>query len=154
MGGIGAQKCLATLLEHSLHTKDGLLLFDEPDLSGRTPLMIACLNGHAHSVRLLLASSHAHCDVASTDKAGNAVLLYAVESGDAAILRLICQHRHAAKRIDEEMLEMAMSAAKRRADAEMTRIIDELRRHKVLSASTSPTSRDEYDFSGSGSDDI
>merc|ERR1712013_17494 len=65
---------------------------------------------------------------------------------------MICRHRHA-RRCDAETLEMATEAAKRRGDAEMTRIIEGLRRQTRAVTRKVESPRDEYDFSGSDEDE-
>eukprot|EP01084_Bolivina_argentea_P039268 72579_1 len=122
--GIGADKCLSLLLEYNDKYFDHkMILFDAPDLNGRTPLMIASLNGHKECVNLLINQKQCAIDVNKLDKEANSVLIYAMESNQIAILNLLLQRFEC--KIKSETLQSAKEAAMQRSKAKVLHLLNQ-----------------------------
>ena len=122
--GIGADKCLQLLLEYNEKYFDGnMILFDLPDFNGRTPLMIACLNGHKSCVNLLLNNKYSKIKCNKYDNSNNSVLIYGIESGELSIIKSLCKHPIHSRKYDSKILKQAMSAANMRGYQEMYSIL-------------------------------
>eukprot|EP00485_Elphidium_margaritaceum_P003304 CAMPEP_0202692844 /NCGR_PEP_ID=MMETSP1385-20130828/7122_1 /ASSEMBLY_ACC=CAM_ASM_000861 /TAXON_ID=933848 /ORGANISM="Elphidium margaritaceum" /LENGTH=1923 /DNA_ID=CAMNT_0049348441 /DNA_START=155 /DNA_END=5926 /DNA_ORIENTATION=+ len=125
--GIGADKCLSLLLEYNDKYFDGnMLRFNLPDLNGRTPLMIACLNAHVQCIQLLMDSKLTAHDIQRTDNAGHSLLIYGIESGDLQIMRMLIQHPIRQKQYKLGMLRMAIGVCQQRGYVQITNMFQRL----------------------------
>merc|ERR1712154_669265 len=124
--GIGADQCLSLLIEFGIN-KD-LILFDRPDLNGRTPLMIACLNGHQKCCELLLNNKDI-VDVTKCDSEGNNVLIYGIESGKVSIIKALSSHPIHSKKYDKKTVNIAKQAANQRGYKQMLQILNTIQCH-------------------------
>jgi len=124
--GTGAHECLSLLVRYNEKYFGGDLLdLDLSDNNGRTPLMIACLNGHLEAVNLLLNAQCCLVDCNKCDGSGNSVLLYAVESGQAAIVRALVRHPVHGGLIDSQELLGAKDAAEMQGAGDIGRLLQE-----------------------------
>ena len=75
---------------------------DVRDKGGRTPLMLASVNGHVDIARMLLSASAVAC---ATSAGGMNAAHYASAGGHAGVLRLLFEH--------DSSLDEAITATKR-----------------------------------------
>eukprot|EP01084_Bolivina_argentea_P181298 313130_1 len=144
--GIGANKCLSLLYEYNkkylnlknnIHNNNNyMILFNLPDLNGRTPIMIAALNGHLKCLQLLLKN----CDQNSINKydnEGNSVLIYAIESNNIIILKELINYKY---KFNIKTINYAKNIAKQRNKYQMLKILNTKSKQPLNSSNSNSSS--------------
>merc|ERR1719273_2438070 len=106
-----AHQCLSLLVDYNERYFEGMIDLDQTELNGRSPLMIACLNGFVDAVSALLDAGESAVDCNKCDKSGNSVLLYAVESGSVDVVEALVRHPEQGRILDFDEILKAKKAA-------------------------------------------